>query len=222
MIKSYFGSVEMNQLVNKLWKKYSKGLVANVSKGNVPESCKGLARYLAKYVASPPIAVRRILAYDGKTVTYWYKDHESKSKKIEKVPVYTFIGRMVQHIMPKGFKRVRYYGLEATKTYKKWSHVISEGIKRVGRIVKGGYQIVRGKKYRERYQEISGVDPMRCQYCGNEMELMIIWHPEYGYLYDLFDNLEEVKNEQKQGIDRRGGYSVRPSTGAVQLSLFAM
>jgi hypothetical protein len=38
--------------------------VANVSKGNVPNECRGLARYLAKYVASPPIAVRRIVKYD--------------------------------------------------------------------------------------------------------------------------------------------------------------
>ena len=187
MIKSYFDSKEINQLVNALWKKYPKGLVANVSKGNVPESCGGLARYLAKYVASPPIAVRRILDYDGETVTYWYQDHQSKSKKFEKVDVYTFIGRMVQHIMPKGFQRVRYYGLEATRTYKKWSQVIREGIKRIGRIVKGAYQIVRQKKYRERYQEISGVDPMKCRYCGNEMELMEIWHPKYGVLYDVFE-----------------------------------
>lgn len=222
MIKSYFGTAEMDRFVNGLWKKYPNGLVANVSKGNVPDSCKGLARYLAKYVASPPIAVRRILEYDGSSVTYWYKDHETKSKKIETVPVYTFIGRMVQHIMPKGFKRIRYYGLEATRTYKKWSSVIVEGIKRVGRIVKGSYQIVQRKTYRERYQEIKGIDPMRCQCCGSEMELMRIWHPKYGYLYDVFDTLEEVKNEPKQEFDRRVGCSVRSTARAVQLSLFAM
>ncbi|PXF58408.1 MAG: hypothetical protein C4B58_06795 [Deltaproteobacteria bacterium] len=84
MIKSYFRTNEITRLVDKLWRKYPKGLVANVSKGDVPESCGGLARYLAKYVASPPIAVRRILKYDGRTVTYWYQDHKTKSKKIEK------------------------------------------------------------------------------------------------------------------------------------------
>jgi len=220
MIKSYFDSEEIKQLVNELWKKYPKGLVANVSKGNVPGSLKGLARYLAKYVASPPIAVRRISDYDGETVTYWYQDHQSKSKKVEKVDVATFVGRMVQHIMPKGFKRVRYYGLEATKTFKKWACVIREGIKRIGRIVKGAYQIARPNKYRERYQEINGVDPMKCRYCGNEMELVTIWHPKYGILYDLFENLEEVKNEREQKIDRRRGHTVRPPAGGIQLSLF--
>lgn len=62
-----------------------------------------LARYLAKYVACPPIAVRRIVSYDGQRVKYWYKDHKEKSKKFEEVDVFTFIGRMVQHIMPKWF-----------------------------------------------------------------------------------------------------------------------
>src|SRR6056297_2649413 len=106
----------------------------------VKETYRMPAGDLAKYVASPPIAVRRIVSYDGQSVGYWYKDHKTKSKKFEKVSVYTFIGRMVQHIMPKGFQRVRYYGLEATKTYKKWSEVIQKGIRRIGRIVKGTYQ----------------------------------------------------------------------------------
>lgn len=165
--KTYFASLEIKHLLNVLWKKYPKGLVANVSKGSVPESCRGLAGYLAKYVASPPIAVRRI------------------------------------------------------GTYKKWSEVIRKGIKRIGRIVKGAYQIVRRKKYRERYQEISGIDPMRCQYCESEMELMSIWHPKYGVLYEIFSTLEEVKNEQKR-VDRGGGHTVRPPSGGIQLSLFSL
>jgi hypothetical protein len=128
---------------------------------------------------------------------------------------------MVQHIMPKGFQRVRYYGLEATKTYKKWSEVIQKGIKRIGRIVKGSYQIVKRKKYRDRYQEISGIDPMKCKYCNSDMELMSIWHPKYGVIYDIFSTLEEVKIEQEK-VDRRSVHTIRPSAGGVQLSLFPL
>ncbi|MDL1979834.1 MAG: transposase [Deltaproteobacteria bacterium] len=50
MIKSFFGTLEIKKLTNKLWKMYPKGLVAHVTRGKVPESCRGLARYLAKYV----------------------------------------------------------------------------------------------------------------------------------------------------------------------------
>ena len=61
---------------------------------------------------------------------------------------------MVQHIMPKGFQRIRYYGLQATKTFKKWKDAIVEGIRKIGQIVKGAYQVVGevpvslGRKYK--------------------------------------------------------------------------
>lgn len=213
--------------MDDLWKRYPKGLVANVSKGNVHEGGGGLARYLAKYVASPPIAVSRIINYDGRNVTYWYNDHKTKAKKAETVSVDVFLGRMVQHIMPKGFQRVRYYGLQATKTFKKWAVIISNGVKATGRAIKGTYKILKVKKYRERYIEISSKDPFLCRYCGNEMVLWLIWHPKYGNLFDEYENIKAGKytpfiiDEGETG-DKGGGCPIRPSTGNVQLSLFAM
>ncbi len=225
MIKSYFGTEEIKKVINELWKKYPKGLVANVSKGEVPESFKGLSRYLAKYVASPPIAVRRISEYDGQTVSYWYQDHKTKSKKYERVDVFTFIGRMVQHILPKWFQRVRYYGLEATKTFKKWSEVIREGVKNLGRLVKGAYKVIGKKRYRERYKDMNGCDPMICSYCEREMDLLKIWHPKYGILFDEFENIKAGRygqeiEENREEDKRRDRCSVRPSSGRIQLSLF--
>ena len=71
---------------------------------------------------SPPISLSRIINYDAERgeVTYWYRSHHAKGKK-QKVTVSreTFIGRMVQHILPKGFHRIRYYGLQATCVLKK-------------------------------------------------------------------------------------------------------
>jgi Putative transposase len=91
--------------------------VTNVQKGDVPSRYQSLARYLAKYVMSLPISLRRIDRYDGQRVTYHYRSHKSERVAWETVDVYTFIGRMVQHVCPKGFKRVRYYGVQATKTF---------------------------------------------------------------------------------------------------------
>ncbi|MBA7554351.1 hypothetical protein ES705_46965 [subsurface metagenome] len=116
-------------------------------------------------------------------VTYWYKDHETKATKVVTVDVFTFIGRMVQHILPKGFQRIRYYGLQATKTFEKWKEVVREGIKKIGKVIKGVYQVIAGKKYRERYKEMSGRDPLVCRYCGEKMDIWRIWHPKYIYLY---------------------------------------
>jgi hypothetical protein len=45
MVKSWFDTSGIKKLVDRLWKEYPNGLVANVSKGSVPERARGLARY---------------------------------------------------------------------------------------------------------------------------------------------------------------------------------
>ncbi len=138
----------------------------------------------------------------------------TKSRKVETVEVDVFIGRMVQHIMPKGFQRVRYYGLQATKTFKKWSEVIRKGMKALGRGIKGTYQVVKAKRYRERYKEISSQDPFLCRYCGHEMVLWKIWHPKYGVLYDEYENIKTTGTARLQDLTPgRRGLPVRPSSG---------
>jgi len=89
----------LNKLIDDLYKKYPKGFVAHASRGEAPQKARGLARYLAKYVASPPISVRRILHYDGRKVTYKYQDHKTGKEKVETVTAEVFVGRMVQHIL---------------------------------------------------------------------------------------------------------------------------
>lgn len=231
MLNEKVHTEEMRRLIDKLWKKYPKGLVAHVTKGKVPEKCRGLAKYLAKYVTSPPIAVSRIISYENNKVTYWYNDHDTKKKEVVTVGVLTFIGRMVQHILPKGFQRVRYYGLQASKTFEKWCAVIKEGLKKIGRKITGIYEIVEKKNYRERYLEMSGKDPLICSNCGEEMDLWIIWHPKYGIVYDELENIkagkygeyvEEKQESPPKGEDNGRGYSIWPSTRGVQLSLFPM
>ena len=98
--------------------------MTNVQKGHVPAQAQSVARYVAKYVVSPPIAVRRIDRYDGERVTYHDRSHRPDRMEYETVPVDTFIGRMVQHTMPKGFKRIRYYGVQAALHQKSLLHRI--------------------------------------------------------------------------------------------------
>lgn len=168
---------------------------------------------MAKYVASPPISVKRIVEYTGDKVTYWYNDHETKAVKVETVDVMTFVGRMVQHILPKGFKRVRYYGLQATNTYKKWREIIENGIKELKDAIKDVYEVVKEKSYRERYKEGSGKDPIKCPHCGEEMIVWVIWHPKYKVIYS------EEERIRKGKYDGNRGCTVRRSSENVQLSL---
>src|SRR5262249_3199715 len=146
----------IKQLVDACFKRYSKGLVTNVQKGQVPSQYQSLARYVAKYVVSPPIAVRRIDRYDGERVTYHYRSHRTDRVEHETVEVDTFIGRMVQHTMPKGFKRIRYYGVQASKTFAKVKVVIQAALVQVEGVVKGAVKIIARLTYRRRYAQSTG------------------------------------------------------------------
>jgi len=222
MMKEQVPTEDMKKMVDRLYKGYPKGFVANISKGEAPEKAKGLAKYLAKYMASPPISVRRIIKYDGRMVTYWYNDHETGARKEEAIDVLTFIGRMVQHVLPKGFQRIRYYGLQATRTYEKWSQAIKEGLKNFDKTVKGVYEVVESINYRQRYMESSGKDPLRCPFCEHEMKIWVMWHPKYGVMYDEEKNIKQGKYEKRSRAGDGDGSTVWRPSGVLQVSMFSL
>ena len=174
----------MKRLVDVCFRKYPNGLVTNVQKGKVPSQYQSLASYVAKYVVSPPISVRRIDRYDGEQVTYHYRSHRTERVEHETVAVETFIGRMVQHTVPKGFKRIRYYGVQATKTFAKVKGIIQAALAKVEGVVTGAVKIIARLPYRQRYEPSPGRDPLICPHCRREMGLGRIWHPTYGVIYD--------------------------------------
>src|SRR5262249_49756102 len=150
----------VNQLVDRCFRKYPNGLVTNVQKGTVPSQYQSLARYMAKYVVSPPIAVRRIDRYDGERVTYHYRSHRTDRVEHETVGAATLIGRVVEHAMPKGLKRSRFYGVQAIKTYPKVKIAFQAALAKVEGVVKGAVQIMARLTYRQRYAQSTGRDPL--------------------------------------------------------------
>ena len=74
-------------------------------------------RYLSRYTHRVAISNRRLLSADEKAVTFKYKDY-----RIEGPGRYTtmtlatdeFIRRFLIHVLPKGFHRIRHYGLLAS------------------------------------------------------------------------------------------------------------
>jgi hypothetical protein len=181
MLKEEVKTKEMAEAVDRCWKKYTKGFVAFIEKGEVPAGGKGLAYYLAKYVVSPPLSLNRIISYDGQKVRYWYNDHATERRVEEEIEAKEFIERMVQHILPKGFQRVRYYGLHATchasRLKDEWLGLL-EGEEEDSRDT----YTVTGRGYRNRIKNSFGIDPLIC--CGQEMEFEGIWHPKYGWIVD--------------------------------------
>ena len=222
MVRQTVQTKESHRLVNACYQRYPNGFVTNVQKGDVPARYQSLATYLAKYVVSPPISLRRIDRYDGQRVTYHYRSHKSERVERETVDVYTFIGRMVQHVFPKGFQRIRYYGVQATKTFATLKSRIQEALAKVKGRVKGAIKIIAPMTYRQRYQQSTGRDPLRCPYCQREMGVWRIWHPTYGLIHDELQAIERGKYaSQAPRADPAGrlGRTLWPAAGGISLSL---
>jgi hypothetical protein len=202
MLRQTLKTDAVNRLVDACCRQYPAGLVTNVQKGAVPPQYRSVARYVAKYVVSPPIAVRRIDRYDGARVTYHYRSHRTERMEHETVTVDTFIGRMVQHTVPKGFKRIRYYGVQATKTFATVKVAIQAALAKVEGVVKGAVKIIARLTYRQRYEHSTGRDPLVCPHCQREMGLWRIWHPTYGVIYD---EVQVIKRGTYEATAQRAG-----------------
>ena len=146
--------------------------------------------------------MRRIDRYDGEQVTYHYRSHRTERTEHETVDVITFIGRMVQHVVPKGFKRIRYYGVQATKTFAKLKVVIQAALAKIEEVVMGAVQIIHRLTYRQRYEKSTGRDPLICPHCRSKMGLWRIWHPAYGVIYD---EVEKIKRGRYESSAQRSG-----------------
>jgi hypothetical protein len=67
--------------------------------------------YLGRYTHRVAISNERILGMDGNTVRFRVRDSQGKGKKVVRLEATEFIRRFMQHVLPKGFKRIRHYGL---------------------------------------------------------------------------------------------------------------
>lgn len=70
-------------------------------------------KYLAPYIFRVAISNRRILALEEGQVTFSYKDSATDQTRFSTISAEEFIRRFLQHVLPKGFVKVRYYGLLA-------------------------------------------------------------------------------------------------------------
>jgi hypothetical protein len=74
--------------------------------------------YLGRYTHRVAISNSRILSTDGKTVKFRWKDYRDGRQKMMEVDCHEFIRRFMQHILPNGFYKIRYYGILAAANSK--------------------------------------------------------------------------------------------------------
>jgi hypothetical protein len=68
-------------------------------------------KYLAPYVFRVALSNNRIISLQDDHVTFRYRDGDTKQLRTCTLPALAFIGRFLQHVLPKRFVKVRYYGL---------------------------------------------------------------------------------------------------------------
>ena len=80
-------------------------------------------KYLAAYVYRTAVSAERILADDGQTITFTYKDSPDRSPRPVRLPAERFLHRFLQHVLPRGLQRVRHFGFLSAAATAQWQRV---------------------------------------------------------------------------------------------------
>jgi hypothetical protein len=70
-------------------------------------------KYLAPYVYRVAITNNRIEKLENDQVTFRFKNSDTDQWQTATLPAFDFIHRFLQHVLPKGFVKIRYYGFMA-------------------------------------------------------------------------------------------------------------
>ena len=91
-----------NVLWTKKWVVYCKPTV---------QGSERVLQYLARYVHRVAFANSRLVCIENGQVTFRYKIRRKRQWKTMTLPAREFIRRFLQHVLPRGMHKVRYYGI---------------------------------------------------------------------------------------------------------------
>ena len=97
----------VNALFDTDWVVYAKPAFGGAS---------AVLRYLGRYTHRVAISNHRLLAFDGERVTFRWKDYAHGHQwRTMTLTAMEFLRRFVQHILPRGFVRIRQFGYLASR-----------------------------------------------------------------------------------------------------------
>lgn len=125
-----------------------------------------ILNYLSRYTHRIAISNHRIIAVNKKnnTITFSFKNYKKTNAKglppIEKMTltVMEFIRRFLLHVLPKGFQRIRYFGILAIRNRKL-------KLKNLQQILKFQPPVVSPLHWKERLEKLTGKHPDECPFC---------------------------------------------------------
>ena len=153
-----------------------------------PVETKNLERvlnYLGRYLHRTAISNSSILNIEDDAITFRYKKSTGADGKaswgVMKLKPMEFLRRFLQHVLPKGMAKIRYYGFRASGAKKSMDHV-----RRTLTLMK---YLLRPEEV-EKKREPSPLKPMCCPQCGSfnwkeDMELSYTQIKQNKEVYDL-------------------------------------
>ena len=81
-------------------------------------------KYLANYLCQPPLREHQIERDDASGVTFRYRENAGTVQHAT-VSGSEFVRRVLQHVLPKGFQRVRHYGWRGAAAKDKWARILA-------------------------------------------------------------------------------------------------
>ena len=118
--------------------------------------------YLGRYTHRVAISNERLLALEDGQVSFTWKDYRHAGKrKTMTVTAEEFIRRFLQHALPPGFQRIRYYGLLANCHRRRRLDLCRQLL-----AAPGADLLPRPRDYPGFLEALNGRDPRLCPHCG--------------------------------------------------------
>jgi hypothetical protein len=111
-------------------------------------------KYLGQYTHRVAISNARIQNIDNENVSFFYKDYRDNAKrKLTSLTGVEFLRRFSLHILPKGFVKIRYYGILSNRFCKQTAMYRKSKQERSNETVQ------------QRLERLTGFDVYQCPYC---------------------------------------------------------
>jgi len=124
-------------------------------------SPKNLLQYLGNYTHRVAISNHRLIKNEAGKVSFFYKDYKNAgTRKVMTLEVNEFIRRFLQHILPSGFSKIRYYGFLSLRLLQRNIEQCNGLIDQITFLP----QLV-GLNALEVYRQITQKDPQKCTKC---------------------------------------------------------
>ena len=116
--------------------------------------------YLARYVFKVAISESRILTIDQEAVTFRYRKVHSNRLRTLRLPIPEFMRRFLQHVLPSGLMKVRYFGFLSPSC----AVPLEE--------LKARIEMAHGFAQQPAPIDFEPPAPMRCPHCGGSLRFV--------------------------------------------------